>query len=297
MQVGRFLKRISLISIFLIPLILFFFFDKSRDQTSAIYQIPQNDLETLESFFQTLFLKESFGYTIYGKKPMSVVTYNDPLYRCNLWDFDSYNLQLRQGSECWKKYCSRIQSNDFVFLFYKNQKWGEMILINKQNFIDTVDQHQADFQKAFGYPISGEELISRMIKSSSEWNEVLKNSDYLMGIVLGYGRHNSSVFCRRREIEKKSYECRFSLNKLKTNPAPGYATIDEEIQTINRRFHLYQDNSLESNFISLPFFRSDSDSHESQELLEQYKDERKQILKIVEGGDFFQKAINKIASY
>jgi len=278
MQIKKSLMRIFLALCLLINLPL-------RGQTQAIQQIPPQDLEIIKSFFQTLLREEGFGYTIYGTKPMSLVVYNKPRY---FWDCDSYDAHFKREIDCWKKYHHLFPSKHFSFIFYEDEKSADMALINHSSFIQVVDQHRDDFEKILGRAITGKELLSNVVTTASNWDDLVNNHYLLMGLLLGYGKHNSWLFQRKWEVGDKKRSLKFTLNRRKTTPMPGYSSIEEELKDIKRRFHGYEETSLESSLMALPYFMTDHDSPESQALIEEYKKERKKILKNIQGDCFTQ---------
>jgi len=259
-------------------------------QTPAVQQIPSDDLKIIKSFFQTLLKEEAFGYTIYGTKPISFVMYNRPR---SFWDFGIVDPHFKQGIECWKKYHHLFPSKHFTFLFHEYKNYVEMVLINHSSVIRIVDQYSDDFQKILGKDITGEKFLSRITATASDWEHLMHANYYLTGLLLGYGKRDSWLFQRRWEISDDRRNIRFTLNRRKTIPMPEYLSIEEELKDIKRRFRGYQEETLESFFMALPYYMTDCDSPESQALIEEYKKERKKILKAIQG-DCFTQVIKKI---
>lgn len=270
---------------------------KSLSLESLITEIPADDLVTLEDFFHSLIVHYNLGYVLYGDKPMATVPYINPSFSksLNLYDIDPDLLKMMKGVECWKKYYRIFSSKDFEFIFFENSaenKFNELVLINKSAFINTANQHIDKFKRVFGNKITGEKLLSKISIGTNFWKY---NLDYeMIGILLGYGESNATYFQRRADINPKIYGWKFTLKKLQTLPRQGYASINDEILDLQKNFQPLRDEKpLDRGYMVLPSFFVTSDSKDT--LHHNFGQQRKKLIKIYRNGSFFKKSMTRYA--
>lgn len=262
-------------------------------------QIPPHDAAVLEDFFRILIQKEGMGYVIYGDKPMVSVLYLNPIGKAFIiFRLEEYNLKLKKGIECFRKYAALRNSKKYTFLFFgdpNRDEHIELLIINRSQFIKTVEKNRLQFERILG-PVTGEKLLDSFCKCSNDWmQDVLKNNHELTGILFGYGLHNSHLFQRFAEISEKLYSRKFTIKQLKRQPSFGYQSIGDEIKQLQTQLKGNQDSRLFDELaMSLPLFKADADACESQQLLQKYQLQRRQILANYREGSYFKKTMQKI---
>lgn len=270
--------------------------NKLKD-SSFLIKIPKKDQLILEDFFQSLIINCDFGYVLFGNKPMSMTHYVNPVIKKSIIDyheFTPYNLKMKNGMECWRKYHGQFNSAKFMFVFFGNSSKDpivEMALINKRKFIEGVQENLHVFQPIFGRNITGAKLIEKIANDP----DFLENLNYeMLGILFGYGSLNSKCFQRRADINPKLYGWRFTLKKLIETPLSKYATIDDEIHDIAKYFRPLKDGyPLDEAYMDIPGFLAIPDSEETISLKRDFIQQRKKMIKIYRDGNFFKKTMLK----
>jgi hypothetical protein len=173
--------------------------------------ILKEDVKILEIFFQDLLFQRGFAYTLFGNKPISIEYYDreDP-------NKPELFLSSAEGYKTWEKYAGLFPSREHIFLFYEDDQENlyEITLINKKAFHQVVTENREKFAAFFGPEINSEKLLNLLIQKRCLWNTPMKDRDDLIGILLGFGRHNAELFQKRSEIQ--SYRMR--LTKYRTTP-------------------------------------------------------------------------------
>ena len=274
-------------------------FHKPIDVAKVLEALPQEDRESLEWLFRDFW---DSSYVLFGSKPMSI---------CCMEKIDPYNPQISEvsdvmssigrlhlsnlarvkGWEVWKKYRHLFPSSKFVFFENHNAKKPLIILINKQSFLKKIQENVDYFREMLLTDITAQKIFDDCLKSDDMFGHVLKNHDGLIGILLGYGKHNAQLFWRRNQIENANELTNLSLTKRLPAPSPGFSTLDEEYSYINAK--LKPSNNLEVNdfnglSLRLPCFVADPQDPETQQLKVNYLKDYKKIVKLYQGKDFLK---------
>jgi hypothetical protein len=175
----------------LIGLLLFSNLQASVDIARSLEQIPTQDKEVLDRFFQCLLTQHPLGYTLFGNKPVSVV--DRFIYSFNL-NNNTTDLVLEKGWGVWMHHRHLFPSDQFALL--KNRRTDDQFsidsfwLIHKSNTLKVISENLDLFQNEFG-EIEPEEMLIKLCKSSSLFDTL---GNELSGILFGYGRENAIAF-------------------------------------------------------------------------------------------------------
>jgi hypothetical protein len=228
-------------------------------------------------YFSMLFLKEGFGYTLIGARPMAIA------YR----KIEPTSFQQEH---------SKIISNSENFLFKEcaSDHLSRMIyLIHKPEFVETFNENIDVFRASLGPHITAKKLLDEIATSQKDVFSILHFDEALLGILLGYGRENSLLYRRWMEISSStetflrrvfSPGCMqpasilwclgnkqpLSLNEI--TPAPGYHSLKEEQEWLRAHFDLSAMKQLERGncfLITACIFRA-KQSAETTQLVEKY---------------------------
>ena len=253
--------------IFLIYILMFC----TSHLSASIQSISREDVKVLEFFFQNLLFQRGFAYTLFGNKPMSTEYYDreDP-------NKPQLLLSSAEGYKMWEKYAHLFPSREHIFLFYEDiqENIYEITLINKRAFHQVVAENEEKFAAFFGPEINSEKLLNLLIQKRSLWNTPMKDRDDLIGILLGFGRHNAELFQKRSEIES----CRMRLTKYRTTPSLGYHSVEEELEALNAALQSFcGEGRITLNYARLPGFAADLNHDETRQLKKNYAQQRKLI--------------------
>lgn len=244
---------------------------REEEMKEKILSIPPEELQVLEKFFHNLLFEREFAYTLFGDKPISSEYYDreDP-------SKPELFLNSAEGYKMCEKYAHLFLEQGHIFLFYEDHKENiyEITLINKKAFHQVVTEQKDKFAAFFGPEINSEKLLNLLIRKKSLWNTSLKDREDLIGILLGFGKHNAELFQKRNEIE--SYKLR--LVRDRTEPSPGYHAINEELVALNATLQSFSNEGrVTLNYMRLPGFTADPNHSETKQLKKKYSKQRKMI--------------------
>ncbi len=192
--------------LYLLLLLKFAFFmpicySKDLSDQSAqlrLQQIPDQDKEDLSLFFESLIRLEGFGYTIFGNKPVTQAgCWITPA--TNDFYFDKVKV-YKKGQELCEKYSSFFKTNNLIIRFEACGNWYGIYIINKNNFLTTIDQNLRLFKQVLGETTTSQKIFQKLETKDKSFSEILNNDECLLGILFGYGTKNSIMFKRKTEI-------------------------------------------------------------------------------------------------
>lgn len=274
-------------------------FNGSSKIIKVLKTFPKDEREVLELFFFEL-NRSGSAYVLFGNKPMSICSFmelddsrRDPLTSILdlSWKLRLSNLRMNRGLEVWKKYKHLFTSSKFFLLENREQDWVTMVTIHKRNFLKKVEEHIDLFKAVLGTHMTPVILLKQCLNSDNIIGNVLKNNDALLGILLGFGRHNAQLFSRRTQIEEGKEFRRIPLTNKPLTPSHGFSTLEEERQHINgvlRRFSECDTCDCNSLCFAWPGFMVDPNHPETQQLRKEYKKQCEKIIDKYKKGDFLE---------
>jgi hypothetical protein len=303
----------AILSCILLPLALSFGIDfaksfhKSVDVAKVLRTLPKEDRESLDWWFRHFW--ES-SYVIFGNKPMSfrcvntVEPYNPQILQvygfmdsiCRLY---LENFAQIKGVEAWEKHKHLFPSSRFIILENYSPDCITIFVINKQAFLSQVEENISYFREVLGNSTTPQQVLNDCLKSNDLYKDVLKNHHGLIGILLGFGRHNATLFSRRCQITDANEPQEFSLTKKPLIPSHGFSSLDEELSDIHSRFKSFDDieaNDFNPLLLSLPGFVADHTSPETKKLQTEYMQQYKKIVKIHKNRNFLEATLNQFCN-
>ncbi|MBS0620993.1 MAG: FKBP-type peptidyl-prolyl cis-trans isomerase [Verrucomicrobia bacterium] len=161
------------------------------------------DYAILDQFFKMVVSSEEYGYVLEGAKPISVRNFGSLDYftvtkNLEYSDKEFKNaLLVREAIPLWNKLCAN-QGNfvlkatplkDTVPIFPP----FEVTFINIAKLKETINQHIDLFRYVLGPTVQAEQIANKIAYSDVELMDCLKHNLTLLGIVLGFGSHNSLI--------------------------------------------------------------------------------------------------------
>lgn len=226
----------------------------------------------LKKFFKTLFFSSSFGYTIFGEKPMSIEVITLDPYLPKIEDLEYADIEyftnfynLHRGWRIWKNHFEKIPLKGFSLISYPStigSKHLEISIINHQKFLEVVSEHLDVFQIIINKKLEPNEILGKYIKGEGEIFQIIQNHHGLLGILLGYGKDNAWQFL---------------------NDAPLGDFVD--LKSLNF------ENMDE---ILLPSFKVIENTSETKLLRESYFQQREKINKIYQSDLFLETVLEKL---
>lgn len=128
--------------------------------------MPKKDKEGLCDFVEELVVHDSFGYTIFGDKPISFTTYLDS----GLSDAMHFPfLTLINGLELWDTYSTLFPSKNFVFKQEYSQRHCsyQVYLINRKAALKAIENNLDVFQQILGSTVTPKALLAEIERQDS----------------------------------------------------------------------------------------------------------------------------------
>ncbi len=206
---------------------------------NVLQTIPKSDQLEIQNLFRELFKEDNFAYSLYGDKPMSMSDYTlNRLPISELFEiFPSIEKFCKELLEIyieprgfkinrwviWKKYRDRFPMNKYTILEKEIGDQSRIFLINNDAFRNVVNQNIDLFKAIIGTEISAELLLSQFKLANNNVFDILHNNVALLGILLGFGRHNAILFQKREallnhfEMTKGLYNATLIEKKIKAS--------------------------------------------------------------------------------
>ncbi len=300
-------RRIIFFSIFLISLFTSFFakFKNNNPISTINYSLSPKEKKDLELFFYDLLANHELGYTLFGDKPMSFCVPNAcrPHFSNSNFTYRIYldsAKPLFRGLSVWKTLSSKIKKSNYSLIIFEEKSYPTfVILVNKKAFRNEFNKNIDLFQKYYGPQVTVESILCSLEEKRSDYNEVFDNSflhvDVLLGIMLGFGRHNAELFQRREELAFPKFPFFFPTpNGGYPTPKDGFLSTEAEIKHLWK--HLQFVHNKEPLFFSVTpvCFVGDLDDSETHLLVKKYDALHKKLIAIFEKNDWLATVLNKL---
>jgi hypothetical protein len=217
-------------------LVLFYSFSVfGLSSSEVLNRIPDRDRKDLEELFNYLVKRTTFSYTLFGDKPVSwfVISLPEfPKLKTSKKIIHRFSGQTPLWSkwQIWKIYEKDFPLKNFLLIEDTNSYNAhrkDIFFINKKYFIETVNQHKKTFQKVLNRQVSGKILLKE-VENKSCLQSILAHNDLLLGILLGFGEHNSSLYQQREDlgVSYKQYKSILVKN------APEFEKLEKKAEEI-----------------------------------------------------------------
>jgi len=154
------------------------------------------------------------------------------------------------------------------YLFFRKDLFG--YFVNTKEVICILSRHYDDFAKAYGEDFDPLQVTFEMPDTNSKFWNALEGNHYLWGLLLGYGEKNAYLF----SLVQKGI-----LPDLSVRTEPLEEKINQEM------LHKAIDGMLDMKDLALPGYKS---YFYFDQTMNQYKEERKKIIEIYSGKDFYK---------
>ncbi len=165
-----------------------------------------SDYQVLDRFFRKMVQDEAFGYVLEGKKPLSALNiYPNTCLRLPHSCFFQWNVLAEEAIKKWKQLAPMQKNTVFKITKVFDRKFGgfyhELLFINRDKLKDTLEDNLDLFRILLGPTLDTTSLTELIADSPQPLDTIIKSNNALMGILLGYGTHNSLMGGRLEEIE------------------------------------------------------------------------------------------------
>jgi FKBP-type peptidyl-prolyl cis-trans isomerase len=175
----------------------------------------RNNFLVLDQFFRMQVSEEEYGYVLEGIKPISIRDYyaldEFPVAKDLAYSEKEFTntLLVREVIPVWNKLCAHQKNFVLKAVALKTPKsevpgW-EIQFINMAKLRDVIDKNIDLFRYILGPVIETEQLVNNIAFSREPLPKILHNDCVLIGIVLGFGHHNSLVGGRVETLHALSF--------------------------------------------------------------------------------------------
>ena len=255
----------------------------ANDIHECLRCVSKEDQEILESFFSYMISFECFGYVLAGVKPMAAGGFDTHFTRENTLSEEGIKQRrLRLGWETWEKYASLFPSKNFLLRLSKNPvapSFYWVVLINKDLCLKCIEENLEIFKSVLGNSVTPQSILDRLVNEEDIFENVLRRHDALLGILFGYGRHNSIAFQKQNKVAqlaKMIYTTKFIGSNIRLTP-----------------FNIYNRDLF---LIDLPRFAQDYNHSESQNLRKLYEKTWIRLSQIYQSRKFLEITLQKLIS-
>lgn len=301
------------------------------------YKIEKiRDYELLEKFFRISFKQEEYGYVLDGIKPISIRNFYHPIHIpitadiCSSQNEILKSLLIFEAIPILKKI--RQHEKNFVLKVTPLNVLGDSNLGVEVQFINVpilckvIEENISLFKYILGPHLNSKDLVDRIAFSDESLSDILLENHTLIGIVLGFGSHNSLIGGRQEEINFLSFsqdmapfaskglvfnsskECygwhylnavggndrlmSFRIDYLPLIPKPGFLTIKEEIETISQLNEPLPKCLLDEE--PCFYFGAYKGDTSNKKLFDALKKSQKNVQQLLKKEDFLENILTKI---
>lgn len=272
------------------------------ESKDIVWQVQERlsweEQDELKLLFRNLFAENELGYTLFGDKPMSFCFPPTALITISTQEnvFKVYAKgahPLFNALKAWDKIKELTENENYIFITHEKNGFPESVfLINKSRFCCVVNENIDVFRKVYGSKVTAESFLKDLQDKKIGLKEFLQQH-LLIGILLGYGRHNAELFQRREVLLMGKNQIPFSIIQ---KPAKPFSTTDEELEFLDNLLQpICTKNSLlllvkPVNFVADPRFP------ETRLLQTRYESLHKELTALFLCENWFQLILEKLCS-
>ncbi len=258
--------------------------DASKEDAirKALAKIPAEEKYLLDYFFRTLLLRDSGAYVLNGSKPAGLSCYLGPRYYQSTvhWRGFYRSTIFRKGCDTWAKYQHLFPSTKYCFFIEEDEEEDaiDVLLVDKLKIAHVIANNMQEFKEVIGSSMTSETLLSA---KKETFLEAFNHNPLLQGIILGYGKHNAWLYHQRKDLH---------------NTPRRQELIEKEALYFNKKLQFSFKPQEALAFSALPSFACDRSHPETQDLLSNYSQQRKEFTHSYAHGNFLEITLKKICS-
>jgi len=260
----------------------------------SLHHLNAEDRQKIENFFRIFLLKEGGIYVLFGDKPLAITQYfpisAEDMASCFCKKFLCENEQIRKGWQAWKKYSHQFSSRRFLLegRQYRDRSF-EIVLINKELLTRTIKKNLVDFTKHLKTENTALNLLEIYESNDIPLFELLKEHHGLLGILLGFGKRNASLFQLRNEIIQKKEQ--FALKGMNFS---SFSALEKELHDCGNLVPAFPHSKTQCyKMLYLPNFVTDNVSQETKDLRQKYLEQRHAVFQAIDGKNFLEAILQK----
>lgn len=258
-----------------------------------LVKIPSDHQQELRLLFYRIFFTDDGVYTLCGDKPVSlsgdfiITPWENTLegVRCSgtfwkWWDI-------------WGKYKDLFPSTKYLIIrephTLNKQKNIDLkndliVLINKESFKNCINEHLSLFEALLNKKIDPKIFLEGLENNHLSFLESINHNEMILGILLGYGKNNASLFVKRN---------RNSFEFCQDN---DFYVGDAKLKPIHKKLNFFGDYRYSPLIVGSIHFMADFSDQETKALRKKYQELRGKISAIYAQGDLLEITLTKLIS-
>lgn len=256
--------------------------------------MTKEEHQSLEGLFSHLLFQEGGVYTLFADKPISfdIISEIPSEEKEEFLSTQSSHiilqnsLNFKQNWETWERVKGHFQISRYLFVKRKSPAFSSypeaIFLVNILATASILNKYYSLFKEVAGFDFEPIDIVFEIENNGSLFWEKVLNNHKLLGILLGFGKDNATLFEKllkyeQRVGDKKQKKSFFFQSLAEQNPGS---------------------NSLSSFwdlFFPLPSFSCYSES-ESIRLIKKYEKQRNRIRKIYKRKDLVNVSLKRLTS-
>src|ERR1700722_2067729 len=209
----------------------------------VLNELSDEEQHCLSVFLRISLFPENFAYVLFGEKPMAFTSCEKslPSFSFSRGFLSTLDLEERKGFEVFKKLQHLFSSKNIVVKITENDSHLFLLMINRKNLLNVLRKNIDDFKQVLGPENTVKSLFHRMTSGDEHLADVINQHEALLGILLGYGKHNSWLFHQKRTITMK-------LNEF-APPKKRNSALEQEYDYIDQNKTGFSDGSRERKYV------------------------------------------------
>ncbi len=287
-----------------------------------LQKLSPTERKFLSCLCKELLFTSTFGYTLFGNKPLSCTSDGSLSVLDHRFFFLKFALPLLS------KYEKNLNSQKFLVLLEENQEMPWIYLVNKRDFLRVVRENLTIFQEVLRTDITPEGLLRDIEEKKCTLGSAIQRNHALFGILFGFGTHNALAFDRRSQFENFIHNQGFppwkdpsqqnlvdmnevfllndnrkDKNRRTMTVTPQGRAFSSDIQTLEQRY-AELDKQLGpaggvcrhcrlASSIMLPCFSGDPENEETVQLVNEYQAVQAQLTQLLNDEKILEKVLEK----
>ena len=262
------------------------------------YTLTSEEHSSLKLLFHELFAENELGYTLFGDKPMSFCFPSTSVISFSTKDsiFKIYKrgtLPIFNALAAWDTVKKLTNSENYIFITQEKNGFPESIfLINKARFLQVLNENTDVLKKAYGCNATAESFLNDLITKKIKPDDLLQQH-LLLGILLGYGRHNAELFQQREDLLTGNKQIPFTIS---SQSSKKFSRSQKELESLDEKLRPIYTRNSQLAVVKPINFVADQRSPETRLLVSNYKLTHKKLTALLLNEDWFPLILDKIGS-
>jgi hypothetical protein len=185
--------------------------------------------------------------------------------------------------EIWEKYKKLFPIKNYIIIKEqancKKFKISNIIFINKKAFIKIINDNVKLFESVLNTTIDPKIMLKNIEERKVSFRESINNNEMLWGILLGYGKHNASLYNKREHIGHNILDI-----------------VDVSLKFSTIKLDSFGDHKYSPLLLGSVHFAADLDHSETKALEKKYRELRGKISAIYAKGNFLEITLTQLTS-